>query len=108
MAEIIELTESNFERYVIQSEDCIMVNFYADWCGPCKMMAPVLEEFTRDHETFRVGKVDVDRYPELAQEFHVMSVPTFLLFCDGRVKARVSGMMKKKDLEDWAEQMRRK
>ena len=102
------VNESNFAAEVLNAAGGVVVDMYADWCGPCKMMAPVLEEFTRDHETFRVGKVDVDRYPELAQEFHVMSVPTFLLFCDGRVKARVSGMMKKKDLEDWAEQMRRK
>ena len=100
---IVELTASNFENYVIQNEEPMIVDFYATWCGPCKMMAPVLEEFARENETCRIGKVDIDQYPELAEEFHVMSVPTFMLFRDGKPETRVSGMMKKKELQKWME-----
>lgn len=100
---IVELNASNFESYVIQNEEPIIVDFYATWCGPCRMMEPVLEKFAKGHETCCIGKVNVDRHPELAEEFHVMSVPTFILFRDGKPETRVSGMMKKKELEKWVE-----
>lgn len=102
---IMELTEENFERDVIQSDVPVLVDFYATWCGPCKMMVPVLEELSREHETCHIGKIDIDQYPDLAQEFQVMSVPTFFLFENGKPQKRMSGMMKKKDLEAWINRM---
>lgn len=99
--EIMELNENNFEHCVLHSEKPVLVDFYATWCGPCKSMTPVLEEFAQQEEMCQIGKVDIDKCPELTEEYSVMSVPTFFFFKNGKPEARVSGVLRKKELEEW-------
>lgn len=87
MSEII-LNESNFEAEVLQSDKPVLVDFWATWCGPCKMIAPHVAKIAQDYEgKIKVGKIDVDESPELAQSFNVSSIPTILIFKNGEVVA---------------------
>lgn len=82
----------DFHKKVLQSEVPVLVDFYADWCGPCKAMGPVLEEFARQTPGTKVVKVNIDRYPELADRFRIESIPSLLVFKDGRATGRHTGM----------------
>lgn len=96
MAEIIQ--ENEFEAKVLKADKPVLVDFFATWCGPCKMMAPVLEELSETYDTFSVVKVDVDDSMELAQKYQVVSVPTFLAFKNGEVIGKAVGAQSKADL----------
>lgn len=89
-------TELNFDELV--KEGLVLVDFYADWCGPCKMIAPVLEEIEKEDETLKIVKVDVDEQGVLAQRFGVMSIPTLVLFKDGQKVDQVIGFVPKPNL----------
>ena len=92
----IELNEGNFEDEVVKSELPVMVDFWATWCGPCKMLAPVVAEIASEREgSLKVGKVNVDESPELAARFGIMSIPAVFLFKDGKVAAQAVGYMSK-------------
>lgn len=100
------ITKQNFETEVLQSELPVVVDFYADWCGPCKMMAPILHEFAQDMEgKVKVGKLNIDLDVEIAQKYRVMSVPTFLIFKNGEKVGMVVGAMSLKDLKQNVEQV---
>ena len=91
-ANITTLTDTNFNEEVKGSTEPILVDFWAEWCGPCKMVAPVLEELATEHAgTLRVGKLNVDDAPSTAQQFQVMSIPTLILFKDGEMQKRLVG-----------------
>jgi thioredoxin 1 len=90
MADIVTLEDGNFND-VISDEKAILVDFWAEWCGPCKVIAPVLEEIADEHEGLRIGKLDVDHNPQTAAANDVMSIPTLILFKDGVEKKRVVG-----------------
>ena len=86
MAEII-LTKDNFEEEVLKADKTVLVDFWATWCGPCKMLAPAVAETAEEYEgKVKVGKVNVDDEPELAGAFHVNSIPTVMVFKDGKVE----------------------
>jgi thioredoxin 1 len=90
--QITTLTDATFDEVVGASEKPILVDFWAEWCGPCKMIAPILEEFAVEQsDKFTIGKLDVDLNIETATKFSVMSIPTLLLFKDGEVVARLVG-----------------
>ena len=91
---ITYLTDENFET-VLSGAQAAVVDFYADWCGPCKALAPVLEEFARENPDAKVVKVNVDRSPELADHFQIESIPSLIAFRDGRTVARHTGMANK-------------
>ena len=100
MAEII-LTEENFEKEVLQSDVPVLVDFWATWCGPCKMLAPIIAQIAEEKEgEIKVGKVDVDEEMELAAEYQVASIPTVLLFKNGEVVETSIGFKPKEQLLD--------
>ena len=99
MAEIT-LTRTNFEEEVIKSDIPVMIDFWATWCGPCKMLAPVLAEFAEENEgKVKVCKVNVDEEGELAMRFGIMSIPTVIVFKDGKETAKNIGYCTKDALE---------
>ena len=92
---------SNFEKEVLQSDLPVLVDFYADWCGPCKMMAPVIDELEKEYAgKIKVGKVDVDADEDLAGEYGVMSIPMFGIFKGGQLVDSAIGAIPKGSLEE--------
>ncbi len=97
---IINLTEENFEKEVLDVKGTVLVDFHAKWCMPCKAMSPVLDEMVGDGVDFKVCKLDIDEAMKIARKYRVMSVPTFLVFKDGeKVTEKVGGMSKEEILE---------
>ena len=102
MAEII-LTSENFENEVLKSDKNVLVDFWASWCGPCKMLAPTIEAIAEENHSFRVGKVNVDDEPDLAEAFGISSIPTLILFKDGEAADMIVGLRSKDEIVKWAE-----
>lgn len=95
----IKLSTENFEKEVLKSEKPVLVDFYADWCGPCNAMAPVLEELAKKLEgKVKVGKINVDENPDIAVEYNVMSIPTLIVFKNGKEEKRLVGLRNKEEL----------
>ena len=88
---IVYVTQANFEEEVLKSDKTVLLDFYADWCGPCRMIAPILEEIAREHEEYKICKVNVDEEPALAAKFEVMSIPTLFVLKNGEVVANSMG-----------------
>ena len=100
MAEL-KITAANFENEVLHSDKPVLLDFYADWCGPCKMLSPILHELAEEKSgALKVGKINVDEQPELASQFRVMSIPTLMVFKEGKnVKRDVGAKSKAEILE---------
>jgi thioredoxin 1 len=96
---ITEVTDSNFQSEVIESGTPVLVDFWAPWCGPCRMVAPVLEEINGEREDLRIVKLNVDDNQQTAAAFEVLSIPTLILFRNGQVAKKVVGAYPKKKLE---------
>ena len=98
--------ENNFTDEVIKSDVPVMIDFYAEWCGPCRMMSPVVEEFAKDFEgRVKIGKINVDEESDLAMRFGVQSIPSFVFIKDGKVVDRVTGAMPKPILKKYLEDL---
>ncbi|MBC8313030.1 MAG: thioredoxin [Candidatus Cloacimonetes bacterium] len=97
----LELTNDNFDK-VVNSEKVVLVDFWASWCMPCKMMAPILEEMTNEYDENKVAitKCDVQSEPQIAQKFSIVSIPTMLIFKDGKVMDQIIGVSQKQVLLD--------
>lgn len=94
-----KFTDSNFEAEVLKSELPVLVDFYADWCGPCKMVAPIVDELANEYEgVYKVGKLNVDDSPNTSSNYRVMSIPTLLIIKDGQVVDSVVGVVPKAQL----------
>ncbi len=97
---IVTLTQENFPKEVLQSAQPILVDFWAEWCGPCKMIAPVLDELAGEYDgRVRIGKVNIDEYQNLAVQYGIRSIPTLLMFKQGQVTDQVVGAKSKRDLK---------
>lgn len=96
--EILKVTNSNFENEVLGSEKIVLVDFYADWCGPCKMLSPIIEEIAKENEDIKVVKINVDNEQELAIQYGVMSIPTVVAIKQGEEINRRIGLVDKKEL----------
>src|SRR5437588_12374928 len=99
MAAITEVTDSNFQAEVIESDTPVLVDFWAPWCGPCRVVHPVLEEIARERENLRIVKLNVDENQQTAAAFEVLSIPTLILFRNGQIAKKVIGAYPKKRLE---------
>ena len=96
---IIEVTDANFQAEVIESEKPVLVDFWAPWCGPCRIVAPHLEELNDERDDLRVVKLNVDDNPGVASKYGIMSIPTMILFKNGEVAKQVIGALPKARLQ---------
>ncbi len=92
---VIKLTKNNFENEVMKSNKPVLIDFWAPWCGPCRMVSPVIDEIAENAKDFKVAKVNVDEEGELAQAFRVMSIPTLVVVKDGKVTSQTVGVKQK-------------
>lgn len=95
---VVKITKDNFESEVLKSDKPVFIDFWAAWCGPCQMVGPVVEEISDELSTVKVGKVNVDEEPELASQFHVMSIPMMVLIKDGEVVKKTVGAQPKNEI----------
>jgi thioredoxin 1 len=99
MGKEIIVTNENFEKEVLQSEKLVIVDFWAEWCGPCKMVTPIIEEISIEYETkLKVCKCDIDKYLKIAENYKVFSIPTFIVYKNGKEMARSIGAASKQNL----------
>ena len=96
---ILNLTKENFAQEVLQSDKTVLVDFYADWCGPCKMQGPVLEELANDRDDVKVCKLNIDEQRDLAIEYGVMSIPTLMIVKGGEVTYKEVGLTQRRELD---------
>jgi thioredoxin 1 len=100
MPELVHLTDQNFEHEVLHSETPVLVDFWAEWCAPCRMVAPVIEQINEDYNgEIKVGKLDVDASPVISAQLGVLSIPTIILFKGGKAVQRMVGFQPKPSLK---------
>ncbi len=97
----VEVTDGNFKNEVLDSQTPVLIDFWASWCGPCKMIAPIIEELASEYDgKMKFGKLDVDANPQISMQFGIRSIPTLLVFKGGKVVDQIVGAMPKKSLLD--------
>ena len=101
---VIHLTDATFEEVVLKSDQPVFIDFFATWCGPCKMLSPIVEQVAEEVSNVKICKVDVDREPALAAKFGVSSIPTLVLMKEGKLVAQRLGAMSKKALLEFINQ----
>ncbi len=101
-----KFTTADFDKEVLASDVPVLVDFYADWCGPCKMMAPIVEKLSEKYDgKVKIGKCNVDEEGELARKYHIMSIPTMVLLVNGEVKETIMGLVSQNELEEKIEKV---
>ena len=100
----ITITKENFEKEVMNSDKPVLIDFWASWCGPCRMVSPIVEELADELTDKKVGKINIEEQPELAQAFSVMSIPTLMVIKDGKVVSKSVGARPKQAILDMLDQ----
>ena len=100
---IIEVTSQNFEEIVLKSEQTVLIDFYATWCGPCKMLSPIIEEIAKEKDAVKFVRIDIDKAEDIAMQYQVRSIPTLVLIQGGRETDRRIGLAEKSDIVKWIE-----
>lgn len=95
---VLKITEENFEEEVLKSDKPVILDFYADWCGPCKMMSPIIDEIAEEVEDIKVGKINTDENLNLAQQYQIMSIPTIMIIKNGEVVKTFVGVTSKNEI----------
>ncbi len=95
---ILNITQKNFQEEVLQSDKPVLLDFWADWCGPCRMVSPIVDEIARERMDIKVGKINVDEQRELASAFQIMSIPTLVVMKDGKVVSHAVGVRPKQQI----------
>lgn len=98
--DILRVTSQNFEEEVLKSNKTVLVDFYADWCGPCKMLSPIVDEVAKEMNEIKVVKVNVDEAQDLAMNYQVMSIPTLVVIKDGKEAKRSVGLIDKSEIKN--------
>lgn len=98
--EVTKITSENFEIEVLKSEKTVLVDFYADWCGPCKMLSPVVDEVAQENEDIKVVKINVDEAQNVAMKYNIMSIPTLVVIKNGQETSRSVGVIDKSQILD--------
>ncbi|MFY9402633.1 MAG: thioredoxin [Candidatus Omnitrophota bacterium] len=102
---VYNFTESNFKAEVLESKIPVLVDFWANWCGPCRMIAPIVDELAKEYSgKIKIGKVDVDDNSSIASQYGIMSIPTLIFFKDGKVMAQLTGVQSKDSLKQKIEE----
>lgn len=96
---VLSVNKNSFAQEVINSDKTVLVDFWASWCGPCRMLSPIVDEIAAEHPEIKVCKVNVDDEPELAQSFQIMSIPSLMVFKNGKVVANSIGLRPKAEIE---------
>lgn len=97
----IQFTDHNFQNEVLKSKDAVLVDFFASWCGPCRMMSPIIDELSKEYNgKVRIGKLNVDEQRNTAAKYGVMSIPTMLIFKNGEVVDKIVGALPKQELQN--------
>lgn len=95
---VLKITNKNFEEEVLNSDKPVIIDFYAEWCGPCKMMSPIIDSIAEENQELKIGKVNVDEAQELAVRYNIMSIPTIIIFKNGNEHKKIIGVTSKENI----------
>lgn len=97
---VYTITKDNFEQEVLKADKPVLVDFWAEWCGPCRMLSPVVDQVAEENDAIKVGKINIDEQPDLAMKFGVMTIPTLMVFKNGEMAGKSVGVVPKQQILD--------